>query len=399
MAIFTVKPHENEEVDYDPALHGSFIENVNLIAHRIRIVENDLYQDIEEIVNVAFLWATMPFPGEPDSINAPGKHSSYAYSVLSKASADSAKIYADQLNTLFPTAHGLPANTAPTVTYDSSTGEMAFGIPTGVGPEGPQGLQGPKGDGIDVLGTKTYTEIIAIDPSTLDVGDIFIVSVDHLPEASAGDGMVFDGIQFGGADDWTNFGPLRGPEGIQGPQGTVGQDGSDGADGNDGADSTVPGPQGIQGITGATGAAGPQGPQGLAGLNGNNGIDGTDGTNGIDGDGWNSVVYNPSNGTITFDADNPALDYTTGDLRGAQGIQGIQGPVGPTVPVIANLASTSDVDALAASQGKILDEKKIDSDTGTIAGSSPVNNMVFMTQAAYTALGTYDNNTMYVIKG
>ena len=152
---------------------------------------------------------------------------------------------------------------------------------------------------------------------------------------SNGDGWVWDGTE------WTNVGPIRGPEGDQGPQGATGATGPTGATGatgpegpigpqgiqgpqgvkgdtgdqgiqgpvgSTGADSTVPGPQGPQGNPGATGPAGADstvpGPQGPQGVKGDTGATGSQGPQGVKGD--------------------------TG-TAGAPGAAGSQGPAGPGV--------------------------------------------------------------------
>jgi hypothetical protein len=87
---------------------------------------------------------------------------------------------------------------------------------------GPQGLQGPKGDkgdvgaGLDIVGT-VATPVDLPDSGT--IGDAFLVG---------GDLYVWTG------SEWTDAGPVKGPQGDTGP-------------------------------TGATGPQGPQGPQGVKG--------------------------------------------------------------------------------------------------------------------------------------
>jgi hypothetical protein len=163
-----------------------------------------------------------------------------------------------------------------------------------VGPEGPQGAQGtqgpegpqgPAGSGVTIQGSDTYANLTAIGAPA--EGDMWI-QTDTAGGGSPGDGLVWDGSQ------WTNVGPIRGPEGPEGPQGTQGIQGPAGVDG-------LQGDQGIQGPAGADGAdgdsayqvaviqgfvgtqqewldslVGPEGPQGIQGIQGPAGADGAD---------------------------------------------------------------------------------------------------------------------------
>lgn len=62
------------------------------------------------------------------------------------------------------------------------------------------------------------------------------------------------------------------------------------------------------------------------------------------------------------------------------------------------LTSTSATNALSAAQGKVLNDIKVDSDTTGVVGAGKVDNMIVLTQAAYDAIATKDNNTYYIIK-
>jgi len=48
------------------------------------------------------------------------------------------------------------------------------------------------------------------------------------------------------------------------------------------------------------------------------------GSTGADGKGWTGGTYDPATGTVTFTSDD-GLEFTTGDLRGADGIDGLDG--------------------------------------------------------------------------
>ena len=96
---------------------------------------------------------------------------------------------------------------------------------------------------------------------------------------------------------------VQGPKGDPGPQGFKGDTGEPGIPGpkGDKGDTGNPGPAGIQGLTGPKGDTGVPGAKGDTGLQGPKGDTGAQGIQGIKGD------------------------------TGAQGIQGVQGPAGPGV--------------------------------------------------------------------
>jgi hypothetical protein len=78
------------------------------------------------------------------------------------------------------------------------------------GPQGIQGIQGPQGTGLEVKGSDTYANIIAI--GTPAIGDLWI-QTDTGGGGAIGDGRLWDGSA------WLNTGPIQGP---QGPAGTPG---------------------------------------------------------------------------------------------------------------------------------------------------------------------------------
>jgi hypothetical protein len=103
---------------------------------------------------------------------------------------------------------------------------------------------------------------------------------------SNGDGWVWDGT------DWTNVGPIRGPEGPVGPAGPTGAKGD----------------PGIQGPVGPVGPDGPQGPQGVTGADGDDGAQGPRGTGWFTGPG---APVEPIAGSIPGDL---YLNATNGDV-------------------------------------------------------------------------------------
>lgn len=219
------------------------------------------------------------------------------------------------------------------------------------GPQGIQGIQGPAGangaDGTSVRLVGTVADSDALPTTGLTAGDLYLVQDTNDTYLYGGDS----------ADDWTNIGPLQGPQGETG----------------------ATGPQGPTGATGATGATGPQGPQGLsayevavqeggyadsanawlASLVGPTGAAGADGADGEDGVGIISIVDN-GNGTATF---------TYGDSS--------QSTVGVSA---GSLSSLSDInDDLALTDGDIL---RYDSANGYMTAhdlDSDVRNLISAT--------------------
>ncbi len=127
---------------------------------------------------------------------------------------------------------GPQGNTGPAgpqgVTGDTGSQgpEGATGSTGATGPQGPQGeqgIQGPKGDQGDD-GTSVQLKGAVATTADLNnivdkiVGDLYVVS-------ETGDGYVWNGTQ------WTNTGPIRGPEGATGPQGATGPTGATGDSG------------------------------------------------------------------------------------------------------------------------------------------------------------------------
>lgn len=135
------------------------------------------------------------------------------------------------------TATTLSAGASATASYNSGTGVITLGIPTGA-----------TGQGLSPKGTDTVANIL-LKSGTL--GDYWIAS-------DSGDGYMYNGTV------WTNVGAVRGPQGLQGIQGLQGATGPTGSQG-------IQGVKGDTGDTGATGATGSQGIQGIQGLKGDKG--------------------------------------------------------------------------------------------------------------------------------
>ena len=181
--------------------------------------------------------------------------------------------------------------------------------PTGAdGPQGPTGPTGPKGEdgtSVKILGTlESETDL----PSTGENGDGYIIN---------GDLWVYNN------GDWTNVGPIVGPQGPTGADGAVGPTGADGPQGPTGADGAV-GPTGADGAVGPTGADGAVGPTGADGAVGPTGADGAVGPTGADG----PQGPTGADGAVGPTGADGAVGPTGAD--GPQGPTGADGPQGPT---------------------------------------------------------------------
>jgi len=84
--------------------------------------------------------------------------------------------------------------------------------------KGADGTDGTDGSGVSIKGTEANEAAILALPGPHTEGDLYIAG-------DTGDGYVWDGTQF------TNVGPVRGPEGPQGPQGNQGVQGPQGPQG------------------------------------------------------------------------------------------------------------------------------------------------------------------------
>lgn len=158
--------------------------------------------------------------------------------------------------------------------------------------QGPQGLQGPKGDdgtGLSIKGRYNNLEELQSSHPTGVNGDAYMVGINLY--------VWIDGM-------WTDCGNIQGPQGERGLQGLKGDTGPQGPRGEQGlkgdkgdigpqgpigeqgpkGDTGEQGPRGPQGLKGDTGAVGPQGPQGLTGPAGPRGPQGLQGAAGPKGD-------------------------------------------------------------------------------------------------------------------
>jgi hypothetical protein len=145
----------------------------------------------------------------------------------------------------------------------------------------------------------------------------------------------FDGTYTWYFSDGYNFttSVLKGADGINGTNGIDGTNGTNGIDGINGTSVTISSvvdnfdgtytwyfSDGYNFTTSNL--------KGTDGINGTNGINGLNGTDGINGTSVNlTQIINNGDGTYIWVFSN-GLNYTTGNLTGAQGIQGVQGFAG-----------------------------------------------------------------------
>ena len=182
-----------------------------------------------------------------------------------------------------------------------------------------------------------------------------------------------------------------GPQGAQGPKGDTGATGSQGPKGDKGetGETGPQGPQGQQGIQGETGATGPQGEKGETGAQGATGATGKSayqswldqGNTGTEADFIASLKgetgakgdTGATGATGPQGAKGDKGDKGDTGATGAQGPKGDTGATGPQGPkgdqgnpgssvdypftLANNLTETDSTKALAAPQGKVLDEK------------------------------------------
>ena len=170
------------------------------------------------------------------------------------------------------------------------------------GEDGTPGEDGQDGKGITIKGTVASSADLAALSATSEDGDIYVA-------LDTGNGWVYDAD----ADDWTDIGPIRGPEGPEGPEGDsayeVWLDAGNSGTVDDYLNSL----------------------KGDAGADGSNGTDGAPGEDGADGKGWTGGSYSSGTGKVTFTSDD-GLGFETGDLRGEDGADGqdstVPGPKG-----------------------------------------------------------------------
>ena len=250
------------------------------------------------------------------------------------------------------------------------------------GPAGAKGDTGATGTGITIKGSyDTYEELIHDHP-TGNVGDSYLVN---------GSLYVWNG------NAWQNVGNIKGEKGDTGSQGVKG-------------DTGERGPQGVKGDTGATGATGSKGDKGDTGETGAQGIQGVKGDTGSQG---------AKGDKGDTGATGPATDENAGwKLPVDQILTTTTLPTGVSAGYRVAIV-TSSVMAIKEYNGSSWDTESLDAysviplkHSGSIQmylakSTGPVYMGVeygifgkfrFMTQAAYDALSSYDNDTIYFVR-
>lgn len=182
--------------------------------------------------------------------------------------------------------------------------------------QGPQGLQGPKGDdgtGLSIKGRYNNLEELQSSHPTGVNGDAYMVGINLY--------VWIDGM-------WTDCGNIQGPQGERGLQGLKGDTGPQGPRGEQGlkGDKGDIGPQGPIGEQGLKGDIGERGPKGEQGLQGPKGEQGERGLQGLKGDTGAVGPQGPQGLT------GPAGPRGPQGLQGAAGPKGDKGDVGPRGP-------------------------------------------------------------------
>ena len=141
------------------------------------------------------------------------------------------KATVSNVTTIVPVDETTLGDATVTVDTTSDPGKMqfSFGIPAGL-----KGQKGDQGQGVTIVGSDTYANIILKTDALL--GDCWISTdlpgiVPPSGTAQIGDGLVPLNDNPADETEWLNVGQIRGPAG---QDGLPGQDGADGQDGRDG---------------------------------------------------------------------------------------------------------------------------------------------------------------------
>ena len=250
------------------------------------------------------------------------------------------------------------------------------------GPAGAKGDTGATGTGITIKGSyDTYEELVHDHP-TGNVGDCYLVN---------------GSLYVWNTNAWENVGSIKGEKGDTGSQGVKGDTGDTG-------------PQGVKGDTGATGATGSKGDKGDTGETGAQGIQGVKGDTGSQG---------AKGDKGDTGATGPATDENAGwKLPVDQILTTTTLPTGVSAGYRVAIV-TSSVMAIKEYNGTSWDTESLDpysviplKHSGSIQmylakSTGPVYMGVeygvfgkfrFMTQSAYDALGSYDEDTIYFVR-
>ena len=289
------------------------------------------------------------------------------------------------------------------------------------GPTGATGDTGATGAGLNIKGSyNTYEELIH----------------DH-PTGEPGDGYLVNGsLYVWNGNAWENVGNIKGDTGDTGAKGDTGDTGVKGDTGNTGATGAT-GDKGDTGETGPKGDTGDTGLQGIKGDTGNTGAKGDTGDTGAKGDTGATGDKGDTGDTgpqgVKGDTGNTGATGETGP-KGDTGVgsdeeAGWKLPVDEirttnTLPTGVSAGYrvaivTSSVMVIKEYNGSSWDTESLDpysviplKHSGDIQmylakSSGPVYMGVdygvfgkfrFMTQAAYDALPSYDNDTIYFVR-
>ena len=259
------------------------------------------------------------------------------------------------------------------------------------GPTGATGDTGATGAGLNIKGSyNTYEELIH----------------DH-PTGEPGDGYLVNGsLYIWNGTAWENVGNIKGDTGDTGAKGDTGDTGVKGDTGNTGAtgdtgvkgdtgDTGAKGDTGATGDKGDTGDAGPQGVKGDTGTKGDTGDTGPKGDTGAGSDeeaGWKLPVdeIRTTNTLPTGVSAGYRVAIVTSSVMAIKEYNGSSWTTESLDPYsVIPLKHSGDIQMyLAKSTGPVY--------MGVEYGV--FGKFRFMTQAAYDALSSYDNDTIYFVR-
>ena len=259
------------------------------------------------------------------------------------------------------------------------------------GPAGAKGDTGATGTGITIKGSyDTYEELIHDHP-TGEPGDAYLVN---------GNLYIWNGTT------WENVGNIKGDTGDTGPQGVKGDKGDTG-------DSGAKGDKGDTGNTGAKGDTGNSGAKGDTGDTGPQGVKGDTGASGAKGDKGDTGDRGPKGDTGEGSDEEAGWKLPVDEIRTTNTL-----PTGVSAGYRVAIV-TSSVMAIKEYTGSSWTTESLDpysviplKHSGDIQmylakSTGPVYMGVeygvfgkfrFMTQAAYDALPSYDNDTIYFVR-
>ena len=259
------------------------------------------------------------------------------------------------------------------------------------GPAGAKGDTGATGTGITIKGSyDTYEELIHDHP-TGEPGDAYLVN---------GNLYIWNGTT------WENVGNIKGDTGDTGPQGVKGDKGDTG-------DSGAKGDKGDTGNTGAKGDTGNSGDKGDTGDTGPQGVKGDTGASGAKGDKGDTGDRGPKGDTGDGSDEEAGWKLPVDEIRTSNTL-----PTGVSAGYRVAIVTNS-VMAIKEYNGSSWTTESLDpysviplKHSGDIQmylakSTGPVYMGVeygvfgkfrFMTQAAYDALSSYDNDTIYFVR-